>query len=155
MYLELADNCTNCLSDNNNPMLPVIDDTTGEIYMINAEMFARMDIAEQQEAIAQAGPLLYILEKDKFQGMEGALWNKIKQGVQNFIGKAKEVIGNVTSGQGLNIGATPPQQTTPQFDPRFSMSIEPDPKPWFARPEVLLPIGIGAIGIVYLLTRKK
>lgn len=158
MYLELAENCTTCLSENMDDMIPVVDDQTGEIYLINVTAFAELDPMDQRNIIAQAPTLLYILEKDNWNGMEGQLWDNIKGKVQGFVGKVKNFIGNVTGnmpqtaptpgewfgGPGTGIGS----------DPRFSVNIEPDPKPWFARPEVLLPILGGAVLLGFAIFKK-
>lgn len=159
MYLELAE-CQSCLNENENSpnKIPVVDDESGEIYLINMSMFARLTPQERAEAIEQAPLLMYILEKDNYNGMEGALWGKITQAVKGFVGKAKEFIGNATgSGGGGIFGGQNQTQPYNPNDPRFagSFNIEPDPKPWFARPEVMIPVGLGTLGAIYLLTRKR
>lgn len=36
-----------------------------------------------------------------------------------------------------------------------SFSIEPSPKPWFARPDFLIPAGIAVAGILFVIFRRK
>lgn len=189
MYLELADGtCTACLSDDGNQdMIPVVDDDTGEIYMINVDAFAQLTPGQQYEALTQAPMLMYMIESDADEGqMDGKLFDRIKNAVGNFAGKVREKITGspdipifpwkrtpeqqakkeaidkgVQSITGTNFQTRPgilenilnPQSQNQQ---RFggSFSIEPDPKPWFARPEVLIP-GLIAVGVgVWAITRN-
>jgi len=69
----------------------------------------------------------------------------------------------ITSPEWLNMLMTTPQDQTQEVptvtggapgNEKFSLNIEPDPKPWYARPEVLLPIIGGGVLITYLATRK-
>jgi len=156
MYLELAENCTTCLSENMDNMIPVVDDQTGEIYMMNVSAFAELDPMDQQEIISQAPMLLYILEKDNWNGMEGQLWDNIKAKVQGFVGKVKNFIGNMpqtapTPGEWFGGSGSAGGMNV---DPRFSVNVEPDPKPWFARPEVLLPVLGGVVLLGFAIFKK-
>lgn len=69
----------------------------------------------------------------------------------------------ITSPEWLEMLMTTPQDQTQDVpnvtggtpgNEKFSLNIEPDPKPWYARPEVLLPIIGGGVLITYLATRK-
>ena len=154
MYLELAENCQSCLAEEMSDLLPIVDDETGEIYMINPATFVSLDREDQIKAIEQAPILMYILEKDNFNGMEGQLWENIKSKVKGFGEKVRNFFG----GGSPQIAPTPGEffggasQINPRFG--FSANIEPDPKPWFARPEVLLPVVGGGVLLVALMRKR-
>lgn len=163
MYLELAENCTNCLSENNDT-LPIVDDQTGQVYEINTSAFAQLDPETQAEILIQAEPLLYIMMKDDFNGMEGALWDKIKSKVSGFVQKVKGAFGGGTGNSAQTGGMfsnmfsnqNQMQPNSGMINPKFggSFNIEPDPKPWFARPEVMLPV-VGGVVLIGVLAFKK
>ena len=56
--------------------------------------------------------------------------------------------------QNINQGGSVPTTTGGAPGEKFSLTVEPDPKPWYARPSVLIPVGVLALGTVYLATRK-
>jgi hypothetical protein len=168
MYLELADNY---LSESQNfdfDMIPVLDPITGEIYMINIEAFLMLSYEEQIEAVNQAP---FLMQKIIEQGgaMDAGLFSKIREGVSNFVQKAANVINPNVTPSGTPKMDKPftmdptfnPDKTSvsamPGIDPKFALNIgvEPSPKPWFARPEVLLPV-IGGVGLIaFFAFRRK
>lgn len=161
MYLELAENCASCLSEND--LIPVVDDETGEVFMMNVAAVANLDPADQMEIMEQAPILLYILEKDNFNGMEGKLWDNIKNKVGNFFTKVRNTLtgGNSQSGVSPMPAPTPEeffnsQSQTPGQRSLVNWGVQAGTteKPWYAQPEVIWPIiGVAGLGI-FLLTKK-
>lgn len=163
MYLELADdNCTTCLGDDN--LIPIMDDETGKIFMINPELFVTLDPDEQQEILKEAPALMLAIEGQQNPqmaqtGARPGMLGIIQQKIQGFTAKARNIITGDENKAILpwrrdNVAPAMVQQ---DMQPKFgaSLNIEPSPKPWFARPEVLIPGIIGAGAIVYFIFRKK
>lgn len=167
MQLELADNF---LSDMDNELttLPALDPNTGEIYAVNMEALALLSPEEQAEVIAQAP---FIIQKiaEQSGNMDAGLFSRIKEKVGNFKDKMNKfyppaIIGaaikkRIQKAQEKRAAAQMDPMTT-EMDPTdpkfaFSASLEPAPKPFWARPEVLLPVIGGVVLIGALALRRK
>ncbi len=170
MQLELADNF---LSDMDQELttLPALDPNTGEIYAINMEALALLSPEEQAEVISQAP---FIIQKiaEQSGNMDAGLFSRIKEKVGNFKDKMNKfyppaIIGaaikkrieqrKASQIDPMTTGMDP--MTTPMgpTDPKFGLNIQvdPDPKPWFARPGVILPVIGGVVLIGALALRRK
>jgi hypothetical protein len=174
MQLELADNF---LSDMDNELttLPALDPNTGEIYAVNMEALALLSPEEQAEVISQAP---FIIQKiaEQSGNMNAGLFSTIKEKVGNFKDKMNKfyppaIIGaaikkRIQEAQqkrsaaqmdpmttGMDPMTTGMDPTDPKFS--FSASLEPAPKPFWARPEVLLPVIGGVVLIGALALRRK
>lgn len=177
MQLQLADNH---LSDMDNELttLPVLDPNTGEIYSINMEAFAMLSPEEQDEIFYQA-PFLIQKIAEQSGNMDAGIFSRIKEKVNNFKDKMNKfyppaIIGRAikkriqaaqerraaaqmdpmtTAMDPMTTGMDPMAPTDPKFS--FSASLEPAPKPFWARPEVLLPVIGGVVLIGALALRRK
>jgi hypothetical protein len=182
MQLELADNF---LSDMDNELttLPALDPNTGEIYAVNMEAMALLSPEEQAEVFSQA-PFIIQKISEQSGNMDAGLFSRIKEKVNNFKDKMDKFYPPAIIGAAIKkrIQAAQEKRQAAQIDPMtarmdpmttgidpmttgmtpgnpkfsFSASLEPDPKPWFARPEVLLPV-IGGVVLIgaFALRRKR
>jgi hypothetical protein len=139
MYLELADNgitskntanITPLTPGNSSPLMPVAA-PNGEIILMDATAFNLLDPVEASEALEMMPTLV------------GAMQTASGVPADEQV-SAAEIISAALESQMTN-------------QPRWSGSfnIEPAAKPWFARPEVLIPGAIVLIGSVYFLSRRK
>jgi hypothetical protein len=132
MYLELADNgITTKANATNSPLMPVAA-PNGEIILMDATAFNLLDPVEASEALEMMPTLI------------GAMQTASGVPADQQVSAAEIISAAYESAQMTN-------------QPRWSGSfnIEPAAKPWFARPEVLIPGAIVLIGSVYFLSRRK
>lgn len=170
MYLELAENggC-NC----ENATLPVRDSQSGRIVFFNVEALKELNNEEIQDVIDEAP---YLVQKIAAANNNEIEFDEANEIVMNTIAPNRQMADcgpkpgamspefnewarcQYIAGNIENVGGQmmPQTQMMPQggFDPKFSIDIEPNPKPWYARTEVLIPVGLLGLGAVYFLTRK-
>lgn len=130
MYLELKDNAR--------AQFPVIDPNTGELLLFNAEAFSALAPVEAESAV---NDFPEIIESMRSAGIDENTIIDLQNQALQVIEEANAI-----------------QQTRPaQLDTRWSGSfnIEPSPKPWFARPEVLIP-GALVLGFgIFMLAKRR
>ena len=175
MQLELADSFLD--DDMELTTLPALDPMTGEIYSINAAAMALLSQEEQDEIIYQAPFLIQKIQEQTNGTMSAGLFSKIRDRVNAF--KAKLPLGGklpLVAGAAAIIAAIRRRraaQNLPQLspadeqaaaeqeaaatDPKFGLNIqvEPDPKPFWARPGVILPVLGGVVLIAAIALRRK
>lgn len=181
MQLELADSFLD--DDMELTTLPALDPITGEIYAINATAMSLLSPEEQDEILYQAPFLIQKIQEQTNGTMSAGLFSKIRDKVNAFKAKLPlkgklpgiAAIGAIVAGIRRRRAAQNLPQLSPAqeqaaatqeaaaqgmspADPKFGLNvqIDPDPKPWYARPGVLLPVlgGIVLIGAIAL-RRKK
>lgn len=181
MQLELAENYLSDM-DEDLQTIPALDPNTGEIYSINMAALSLLSPEEQAEVFSQAP---FIIQKiaEQSGNMDAGLFSKIKDKVSGFKDKMnkffppaiigamikKKIQERVANRQAAQITQMPAKMTSmttgmdpmttgmDPTDPKFSFqaSLEPAPKPFWARPEVLLPVIGGVVLIGALALRRK
>lgn len=179
MQLELADSFLD--DDMELSTLPALDPVTGEIYAINAAAMALLSQEEQDEIIFQAPFLIQKIQEQTNGTMDAGLFSKIRDKVKGFQTKYKGAGAGVIIGGVLGsiiqrrrerraaqmLPPEPPEveQAAAQqeeaamspADPKFGLNIqvEPNPKPFWARPGVILPVLGGVVLIAAIALRRK
>lgn len=157
MMLELA--------DASEMFLPAYDNVNNEIFMVNPAAVALMPEIERDLFFQQLPVTIALVQRETVGEMYAdrikreAMERELEKQVQQFAAMVdSEISANMMRSNLAPSGQQKGEIVYPQeYDPRFafSASLEPSPKPWFARTEVLLPVGIAALGAIYLLTRKR
>jgi hypothetical protein len=135
MYLELQDTRT---------QIPVRDPNTNEILLFDAQAFANLAPIEVSAALEELPAIMNEMEAAGV--IDSATREQLIQETIQTVNEANQIAQN----NALAVQQAP-------LDTRWSGSfnIEPSPKPWFARPEIILP-GVALVGFsIWALTRKK
>lgn len=173
MYLELADKNCDCKP---NITIPVRDTFTGQILFFNREALAELNNEELNDVIQEAP---YLMQKIAEANGNNIDFSEAQAVVMDTISSERSMSdcgpmpsptrpGDMANWAKCTDFATlPPTKANLQqpntmgmpqgggINPKWGINIgvEPDPKPWFARTEVLVAAGAIVLGGIYLLKK--